>query len=115
MTKSQDPRDLKPIGLTVYDLPSPEASSLEAASRTRKGRLWFFFLVMICAAPVVLSYLTYYVIRPEVKTNHGALIEPQLPLPTFCDRPQGANTSDPVSSRPMAHAGCRLWKLQRAM
>lgn len=83
MTKSQDPRDLKPIGLTVYDLPSPEASSLEAASRTRKGRLWFFFLVMICAAPVVLSYLTYYVIRPEVKTNHGALIEPQLPLPTW--------------------------------
>lgn len=39
------------------------------------------FVMLICAAPVVASYFTYYVIRPEGRRNFGELIDPQRPLP----------------------------------
>jgi hypothetical protein len=39
-------------------------------------------VVAICAAPVVASYLTYFVIRPEGRTNYSELIEPQRPIPS---------------------------------
>jgi cytochrome oxidase Cu insertion factor (SCO1/SenC/PrrC family) len=39
-------------------------------------------LAVVCAAPIVVSYLTYYVFKPAGgKTNYGALIEPQRPIP----------------------------------
>jgi cytochrome oxidase Cu insertion factor (SCO1/SenC/PrrC family) len=39
-------------------------------------------LALVCAAPVVVSYLTYYVIKPSGgKTNYGTLVEPQRPIP----------------------------------
>ncbi len=38
-------------------------------------------LALVCAAPVVASYLSYYVIKPEGRRNFGALIEPQRALP----------------------------------
>lgn len=36
---------------------------------------------LICAAPVVGSYLTFYVFRPESHRSYGELIEPQRSLP----------------------------------
>lgn len=38
-------------------------------------------VLAVCAAPVIASYFTYYVIRPEGRRNYGELIEPQRPLP----------------------------------
>jgi hypothetical protein len=38
-------------------------------------------VLLVCAAPVLASYLTYYVIRPEARGNYGELIEPQRPWP----------------------------------
>ena len=38
-------------------------------------------VLLVCAAPVVASYLTYYVIRPEGQRNFGQLIQPQRPMP----------------------------------
>jgi hypothetical protein len=38
-------------------------------------------VILVCAAPVIASYFTYYVVRPEGRRNFGALIEPQKPLP----------------------------------
>ena len=73
--------DLKPIGLTVYDLPQQTSSSLSETSRTRGGRMYMLLVLLACAAPVLLSYLTYYVIRPEGRVHHGELIEPQRMLP----------------------------------
>ena len=73
--------DLKPIGLTVYDLPQQTSSSLSEHSRTRGGRMYMLLVLLACAAPVLLSYLTYYVIRPEGRVHHGELIEPQRMLP----------------------------------
>ena len=40
-------------------------------------------VLLACAAPVILSYLTYYVIRPEGRVHHGELIEPQRMLPAW--------------------------------
>ena len=75
--------DLKPIGLTVYDLPQQTSSSLSDSSRTRGGRVYMMLVLLACAAPVILSYLTYYVIRPEGRVHHGELIDPQRALPVL--------------------------------
>ncbi len=40
-------------------------------------------VLLVCAAPVIASYFTYYVIRPEARRNYGELIEPQRPLPAL--------------------------------
>ncbi|WHZ10619.1 MAG: hypothetical protein OJF60_001058 [Burkholderiaceae bacterium] len=40
-----------------------------------------FALLLVCAAPVVASYFTYYVIRPTGRPGFGTLIEPQRPIP----------------------------------
>ena len=75
-----------PIGLTVYDLPSPVAAevAVEDAARTRTGRWRLLLVMLVCAAPVVASYLTYYVIRPQTgQTAYGELINPQPELPAW--------------------------------
>jgi cytochrome oxidase Cu insertion factor (SCO1/SenC/PrrC family) len=38
-------------------------------------------ILAICAAPVVASYLVFYVFPPSGRTNHGELITPQPPPP----------------------------------
>jgi hypothetical protein len=38
-------------------------------------------VMLVCAAPVVASYFTYYVIRPQGQPNFGELIIPQRSLP----------------------------------
>lgn len=42
----------------------------------RRGRAKLIAILLVCAAPVIASYLTYYVIRPEGRTNYGDLIDP---------------------------------------
>ncbi|MFT3719371.1 hypothetical protein [Pseudorhodoferax sp.] len=71
----------QPLGLTVHSLPSPAEAADAVARRTRSGRLKMLLVVLICAAPVVASYFTYYVIRPESRRVFGELVEPQRPLP----------------------------------
>lgn len=70
-----------PLGLTVYDLPEPAQAAAEDGRRTRRGRLQMLALVLISAMPVIASYFTYYVVRPEGRRNFGELIEPQRPMP----------------------------------
>lgn len=75
-------------------MPSQDPVSAPSASpdpridaRTRRGRLQMLMLLLVCASPVIASYLTYYVFKPEGgKTNYGALIEPQRPLPAVAVR-----------------------------
>jgi hypothetical protein len=40
-------------------------------------------VLLVCASPVIASYFTYYVIRPEGRRNHGELINLQRTLPTL--------------------------------
>ncbi len=44
--------------------------------RMRAGRWKMLGILLVCAAPVVASYYTYYVIRPEGRTNYGTLVTP---------------------------------------
>lgn len=71
--------DTQPLGLTVYDLPTTQDALV--AQRSRQGRWKMLGVLLVCAAPVVASYFTYYVVRPEGRRNFGALIEPQRAMP----------------------------------
>ncbi|MGM9425615.1 SCO family protein [Hydrogenophaga sp. MI9] len=69
----------EPLTLTVHSLPRADAA--DPAALTRAGRWKMLLLLLVCASPVVASYFTYYVIRPEGRRNYGELIDPQRPLP----------------------------------
>lgn len=73
----------EPLMLTVHSLPQLDQASAQAAASTRAGRWKMLLLLLVSAAPVVASYVTYYVIRPEGRRNYGELIQPQRPLPGF--------------------------------
>lgn len=56
----------------------------------RKGRWKLLAVLAVCAAPLIFSYLTYYVIKPQGRTNFGTLIDPrEHPIPAL-----GATTLD---------------------
>lgn len=47
-----------------------------------RGRWKLLAVLAVCAAPLIFSYLTYYVIKPAGRTNYGALIDPrEHPMP----------------------------------
>jgi hypothetical protein len=58
-----------------------QAPVLADERRTTIGRVKMLLVLLMCAAPVIASYLTYYVIRPEGRTNYGTLIQPSRSLP----------------------------------
>ena len=68
----------QPLGLTVHGMPA-----VSAAAPTRAGRWKMLAILLVCASPVIASYLMYYVVRPEGRRNYGELINPQRPLPDF--------------------------------
>jgi cytochrome oxidase Cu insertion factor (SCO1/SenC/PrrC family) len=51
-------------------------------AKANNGRWKLFLVIAICAAPVVMSYFTYYVIKPSSRTNYGEILDPrQYPMP----------------------------------
>lgn len=66
----------------MHNLPAPDAVLARQARRTRAGRWQMLLLALVCAAPVIASYYSYYVARPEARRSFGELIEPQPPLST---------------------------------
>ncbi len=71
----------QPLGLTIYSLPTPQQAVGEPQRQTAAGRWKMLLVLLVCAAPVVASYFTYYVLRPDGRRNFGELIDPQRPLP----------------------------------
>lgn len=71
----------EPLGLTVHSMPTPEQAVGGAAQRTVRGRWKMIAVMLVCAAPVIASYFTYYVVRPEGRRNFGELINPQRTTP----------------------------------
>jgi len=66
----------EPLQFAVHSLPWAQEPQ-----RTRLGRVKMLLVLAICAAPVVASYFTYFVLRPQARSNYGELIEPQRSLP----------------------------------
>ncbi len=56
--------------------------SLSPTEVKKKTYGTLFLVIAACAAPVILSYLTYYVIKPQTRNNYGDLIDPRAyPIP----------------------------------
>jgi hypothetical protein len=86
--------EAEPLGLTVHSLSGPDLADPAQGGqrRTRLGRLKMLAVLAVCAAPVVASYLAYYVLQPEGRSNYGTLILPtrslpELPLTTLGGEP----------------------------
>jgi len=77
-SSSKLPQD-EPLGLTVHTLPVPDDNN----PRSKAGRWKMIAVLLVCAAPVIASYVTYYIIRPEGRRNYGELVSPQRPLPAI--------------------------------
>ena len=72
--------------MTVHSVRAPQlADGAEPADPRRKrvGRWKMLLVLLMCAAPVIASYLTYFVIRPEGRTNYGTLILPTRGMPAL--------------------------------
>ena len=72
-----------PLAMTIHDLPSPGDVVQADAQRTRIGRWKMIAMLLVCASPVLASYFTYYVLRPEGRSVYGELIQPQKDMPSI--------------------------------
>lgn len=89
-----------PLSFTVHSMPDPGAAAADAhvQRRTAVGRLKMLLVLAVCASPVIASYFTYFVIRPQGRTNYAALIDPvhelpaALPLTDLQGQPVSAST-----------------------
>lgn len=67
------------VQMSVHSLPPARQTPDQ---RTRRGRLKMLAVWAVCAAPVVASYLTFYVFRPQGgQAAYGALIMPARAMP----------------------------------
>jgi len=80
-TPPDDPAATGPESLTFTLHATPAPLRDYASAQSRRGRLTMVLILLACAAPVLASYFTYYVIRPQGRANYATLIEPQRPLP----------------------------------
>jgi hypothetical protein len=80
------------VNFSVHSLPSTSDAVLR---RTERGRWLMIAVLLVCAAPVVASYFTYFVLRPEARTNYSELIVPARPLPASLPLVDLANAAIP--------------------
>jgi hypothetical protein len=58
-------------------IPATQTDASAINAQTRRGRIQMLLLLLACAAPVIASYLAYYVFKPEGgKTKLGTLVRP---------------------------------------
>jgi hypothetical protein len=58
-------------------IPAAQHEALIPNAQTRRGRIQMLLLLFACAVPVIASYFTFYVLKPEGgKTNYGRLVVP---------------------------------------
>jgi hypothetical protein len=83
--------------MTVHSMPEP---GLQAdVRRTRTGRIKMLLVLLVCAAPVVVSYFSYFVLRPQARSNYGTLISPTRSLPALPLRTLDGQAVDAASLR----------------
>lgn len=65
----------EPVSFAVHSLPDPRA-----VPQQRAGRWKMLLVLAMCAAPVVASYFTFYVVKPS-GSAYGELIAPAVDMP----------------------------------
>jgi hypothetical protein len=82
-----DPQATGPesLTLTLHGTPAPMRDY--TAAQSRRGRLTMLAILFACALPVLASYFTYYVVRPQGRANYATLVDPQRPLPSLAALP----------------------------
>jgi len=84
-SNSSNPSAAAPVAeslhLTVHAMPQADLAGDDTLRRTARGRLKMLLVLLACAAPVVASYVTFYVVRPEGRSNYATLIAPSRALP----------------------------------
>ena len=68
-----------PMALTVHSGPTPLLP--QGQGPRPRGRFTALLVLLACAAPVLLSYFTYYVWRPSGRNNYAELIQPTRSMP----------------------------------
>jgi len=63
------------------------------------SRLKLYLVIAICAAPVIASYVVYYAVRPDARSNYGTLVDPQRPMPALHLRTLDGRAFDTASLR----------------
>lgn len=78
----------EPLSLSVHDVAVPDLADPELAQRRRtvQGRIKMLLVLLVCAAPVIASYLAFYVLRPQARSNYATLIQPSRSLPALALR-----------------------------
>lgn len=71
--------ELQPLGLGAHAA-SADAAALVRTDRTRRGRWTMIAVLLLCALPVVASYLAFYVLQPRGQA-YGELIHPAKDIP----------------------------------
>jgi len=69
-----------PLAMTVHSGPTPLLPAGERKQRAG-GRFTALLVLLACAAPVIVSYFTYYVWRPSGRNNYADLIQPTRAMP----------------------------------
>jgi len=106
-----DRMDDRPVDLAVHSMPQAHELAQQSA-RIRSGRVKMLLVLAMCAAPVIASYFTFYVVRPAGRTNFGVLVEPQRPLPELVAQDLDGKPVPMASLRgqwlvmSVAHAAC---------
>ena len=81
--------------MTVHSLP-PAAHAVKSAQGSPYARWKMLGVLLVCAAPVLASYFTYYVIRPEGRKNFGELMQPQHPMPALTTTALDGSDPEPL-------------------
>jgi hypothetical protein len=79
--------------------PTVNADAATAADTTtpaarKAGHRMLFLVLLVCAAPIIASYFTFYVLKPERRNNYGAILDqrahpvPAMATTTLDGRPQ---------------------------
>ena len=57
---------------------------MDKPQQRKRGRWMLWLVLLVCASPIIASYFTYYVIKPEKRNNYGTLINQRAhPIPAM--------------------------------
>jgi len=77
----ETPMSASPAPAMPPSTASPSLPPEPTPAQRRRQRLKLLAILLVCAAPVIASYVTYYLVRPDGRRNFGELIMPQRTLP----------------------------------